>query len=157
MAVKTRTGPYNKFDPRKLIAGEWGTVTEGDPNAADGRAVYMCFGPGDVKRMATYEDMTENVDRAAGDVIDQHIEEKVGTVLVQCQKAYQSMVSATNKATEAVKAANEAVASATAAAKAAQEAAEKCAGLTDNSRVSALETQMSEVITALGKVLAIEE
>lgn len=69
------------------------------------------------------------------------------------QKANES----STKADTATKAANEAAASATAAAKAAQEAAEKCAGLTDNSRVSALEEQMTKVIEALSKTLAIEE
>ena len=46
MAIQTRKGPYNKFDSQKLLTGEWATVTEGDPNADDGRAVYMCFLPG---------------------------------------------------------------------------------------------------------------
>ena len=62
MAITIRKGPYDKFDAQKLQAGEMAMVTEGDPHASDGRAVYVCFSPGDVKRMATYEDMVENVD-----------------------------------------------------------------------------------------------
>lgn len=68
MAVQTRRGAYENFDPNKLLAGEWATVLSGDPNASDGRAAYLCFDPGEVKRMATYEDMVDNVEQAAGDV-----------------------------------------------------------------------------------------
>lgn len=43
MAVQTRRGPFEYFDPNKLVPGEWATVTSGDPNASDGYAVYSCF------------------------------------------------------------------------------------------------------------------
>ena len=76
MAITMRHGPYNKFDPQKLRTGEIAVVTEGDPHASDGRAVYVCFSPGDVKRMATYEDMVENVDASCKEVIDRHIDER---------------------------------------------------------------------------------
>ena len=52
MAITMRHGPYNKFDPQKLRTGEIAAVTEGDPHASDGKAIYQCFSPGDVKRMA---------------------------------------------------------------------------------------------------------
>ena len=32
MAVQTRRGAYENFDPSKLLAGEWATVLSGDPN-----------------------------------------------------------------------------------------------------------------------------
>ena len=54
MAITMRHGPYNKFDPQKLRTAETAVVTEGDPHASDGKAIYQCFSPGDVKRMATY-------------------------------------------------------------------------------------------------------
>ena len=81
MAITTRHGPYNKFDPQKLRTAEIAVVTEGDPHASDGKAIYQCFSPGDVKRMATYEDMVDQIDEAGGDAIDNHIEQKVGTAL----------------------------------------------------------------------------
>lgn len=68
MAIQSRRGAYNKFDPQKLLPGEWAVVISGDPNAADGLAVYMCFKAGTVKRMATYEDMVENIANATEDV-----------------------------------------------------------------------------------------
>lgn len=57
MAIQTRRGSYNDFDPEKLLPGEWAAVTDGDPEGRDGTSIYMCFGPGQVKRMATYEDV----------------------------------------------------------------------------------------------------
>lgn len=79
-----RHGPYNKFDPQKLCTAELAVVTEGDPHATDGKAIYQCFSPGDVKRMATYEDMVDQIDEAGGEAIDNHIDEKVGTALKAC-------------------------------------------------------------------------
>lgn len=68
MAIQNRRGAYEDFDPEKLKAGERATVMSGDPHAKDGRAVYECFEPGVVKRMATYEDMAENVDQATDSI-----------------------------------------------------------------------------------------
>ena len=87
MAITMRHGPYNKFDPQKLRTAEIAVVTEGDPHASDGRAIYGCFSPGDVKRMATYEDMVENVDASCKEVIDRHIDKKTGTALEACKEA----------------------------------------------------------------------
>ena len=64
MAIQTRRGTYNDFDPEKLLPGEWATVQSDDPASADGKSMYMCFAPGEVKRMATYEDMVQNIDSA---------------------------------------------------------------------------------------------
>lgn len=90
MAITMRHGPYNKFDPQKLRTGEIAVVTEGDPHASDGKAIYQCFSPGDVKRMATYEDMADQIEEAEGEVIDNHIEEKVGAALKACEECHKS-------------------------------------------------------------------
>lgn len=68
MAIQTRRGNYADFDPNKMVPGEWASVVQGDPNADDGRAVYMCFAAGDVKRMATYEDMVSNIEEATSEI-----------------------------------------------------------------------------------------
>lgn len=73
MAIQNRRGAYENFDPAKLLSGEWATVLSGDPNARDGRATYQCFEPGVVKRMATYEDMQENVDHSLDDMKTQFL------------------------------------------------------------------------------------
>lgn len=157
MAIQTRKGPYNKFDPQKLLPGEWATVTEGDPNADDGRAVYMCFTPGVVKRMATYEDMKENIEAAAGEVVDEHIKESVGAAQEACEEATQRAETASGNAETIAAQAKAAAEQAVAAAKAAQEEAEKCKGLTDNSRVTALEEQVKAILKVLENVLATAE
>lgn len=56
MALLMRGGAYEKFDPAKLRPREWAVVLSGDPQAKYGRAAYLCFGSGDVRMMATYED-----------------------------------------------------------------------------------------------------
>lgn len=67
MATQSRRGVFNDFDPDKMLPGEWAVVMEGDPNAEEGESVYMCFKAGSVKRMATYDDMVENIKKALAD------------------------------------------------------------------------------------------
>lgn len=69
MAIQMRRGNYGKFEPSKLLPGEYAVVQGDDPGARDGRSVYMAFAAGVVKRLATYEDMVENVSRALVDAI----------------------------------------------------------------------------------------
>ena len=102
MAITMRHGPYNKFDSQKLRTGELAVVTEGDPHASDGKAIYQCFSPGDVKRMATYEDMVDQIDEAGGEAIDNHIEEKVGVALKACENATKAAQDAKTNADKAV-------------------------------------------------------
>lgn len=49
MAIQVRRGNYEDFDPFKMKAGEWACVLN------NARA-YLCFAPGNTKRIATYED-----------------------------------------------------------------------------------------------------
>lgn len=154
MALTMRHGPYNKFDPQKLRTGEIAVVTEGDPHASDGKAIYQCFSPGDVKRMATYEDMTDQMEEAGGGVIDNHIEKKVGTALKACEDATQAAESAQEAAGTAASSAETAAKSANEAAEKALEAVKKCEGLTDNTRVTKLEDAIEEIKEALKNVLA---
>lgn len=75
MAIQSRRGAYGDFDPNKMLPGEWASVLKDDPKAQDGKAVYMCFSAGDVKRMATYEDMKNNIQEATAEIIEQAKEE----------------------------------------------------------------------------------
>lgn len=68
MAIQMRRGAYTNFNPAKLMPGEWAVVVSGDSGAKDGKAAYICFAAGDVKRVATYEDMVDNVH----DAVDQN-------------------------------------------------------------------------------------
>lgn len=163
MAITMRHGPYNKFDPQKLRTGEIAVVTEGDPHASDGKAIYQCFSPGDVKRMATYEDMADQIEEAGGEVIDNHIDAKVGTALKACedatkaaQDAAKGTILAKSDAELATADAQNAAGVANEAAEKALEAVKKCEGLMDNTRVTALEEKMEKVLELLKNVVSTE-
>lgn len=155
MAIIMRHGPYNKFDPQKLHTAEPAVVTEGDPHASDGKAIYQCFSPGDVKRMATYEDMVDQIDEAGGEVIDNHIEEKVGTALKACEDATKAAQDAKTNADKAVSSANTAASNASTAANTASKAAETatkaaedCRNLIDEKHVAEIEKAVQQSLMA---------
>ena len=75
MAIQHRRGNFPRFDPHSLLPGEWAVVLDGDTSASDGRAVYICFAAGTVKRMATFEDMAAQIANANDQLIAQLIEE----------------------------------------------------------------------------------
>ena len=58
MAIQLRRGAYTNFDPTKMKPGEVGVVQSGDPIASDGKAAYVAFSAGDVKRLATYDELS---------------------------------------------------------------------------------------------------
>lgn len=69
MAIQMRRGKFTSFLPSKLLPGEYAVVQGDDPSVRDGRSVYVAFAAGVVKRLATYEDMVENVSSALVDAI----------------------------------------------------------------------------------------
>lgn len=104
MAIQVRRGNYADFDPDKMLPGEWATATSGDPNADDGMAVYMCFKAGKVKRMATYDDMKQNIEDATSDVADdvaEQLEESINEATQLAQSASSAANSAASAAQEA--------------------------------------------------------
>lgn len=155
MAIQNRKGPYNKFDPQKLLPGEWAVITSGDPSSADGLSAYMCFKAGTVKRMATYEDMVENIDQAAGDAIAKQIQAAISGAIKGCENAAQEAQrqaaaagQAENDARKVITAANQSKTNADAAATRANAAAENVEGLevTDLvNRIKGMEEQMKQV------------
>ena len=119
MAIQTRRGIYDDFEPAKMLPGELATVTSGDPGADDGRSVYACFAAGDVKRMATYEDMQENISQATQDVqgdFTAQLTQKIS----QADTAISQAQTATSAANIAAQGANEAKQEALEAAEAAE-------------------------------------
>lgn len=68
MAIQNRRGPYQDFDPTKMVEGEFAFVLSDDPAGADGQSVYASFENGSAKRLATYEDMADNIDQATSDI-----------------------------------------------------------------------------------------
>lgn len=73
MAIQVRRGLFGRYDPTRLVAGEWAVVLGDDPSCNDGRAVYICFGANIVKRVAMYEDMLDWFADLKEDTIDKVI------------------------------------------------------------------------------------
>lgn len=119
MAIQTRRGAYDDFDPAKMLPGELATVTSGDPGADDGRSVYACFAAGDVKRMATYEDMQENISQATQD-IQEDFTAQLTQKISQADTAISQAQTAISEANTAAQGANEAKQEALEAAEAAE-------------------------------------
>lgn len=69
MAIIMRYGNYPDFDPNKMLPAEWAIVLSGDPVVTDGKSAFICFAAGDVKRIATYEDMVQQF----GDMLEDTI------------------------------------------------------------------------------------
>ena len=61
MAIQMRRGIYSRFDPNKLLPGEFAVVTSGDESVADGMSVYLCFAAGTTKRLSTYAEMAADL------------------------------------------------------------------------------------------------
>lgn len=94
MAIQMRRGAYVNFNPAKLMPGEWAVVVSGDSGAKDGKAAYICFAAGDVKRVATYEDMVDNVH----DAVDQNNGAIIKQITGAANKASQQASGAASRA-----------------------------------------------------------
>ena len=68
MAITHRKGAYANFVPTKMAPAELAVVISGDPGTTDGKSVYVAFAAGDVKQLATMEDMHAQVQN---DIIEQ--------------------------------------------------------------------------------------
>lgn len=64
MAIQHRRGAYNNFDPSKMTPAEFAIVVSDDPNVSDGKAVYIAFAAGSVKRLATVNDIQADLNEA---------------------------------------------------------------------------------------------
>lgn len=117
-------------------------MTSGDPGAEDGRSVYACFAAGDVKRMATYEDMQKNIDQATQDV-----QEKFSAQLTQkISEANTAITEAQTAASEAESAKQDADAAATRA----NDAAERLEDTDVSALVSRIEALEEAIVKCIG-------
>lgn len=71
MAIQLRQGAYADFAPTKMVPAEVGIVTSGDPNTDDGKAAYVAFSSGNVKRIATVDDIATDLQEATDDAVEQ--------------------------------------------------------------------------------------
>lgn len=61
MAIQSRRGLRADFDSTKMLPGEWAVSID---SVTTDQIIWMCFAPGVVKRIATYEDMIPTIDAA---------------------------------------------------------------------------------------------
>ena len=144
MAIQMRRGVYSKLDPKRMVSGEFAVVQSGDPSYSNGQSAVVCFSPGQVKHLATNEDLATaiaNAEPAAGQKVAEQAAEamdaKVNTAVSSCNTA-------TTDANAAASRANSAASSATSAASAANTAVQE---VTATAPISAATTGTSVAIT----------
>lgn len=104
MAIQNRRGIYYDFDPGKMVAGELAVVQEGDADSSTGRALYICFEPGIVKRICDYDDVADIFAHSAETYIDD-LEEIVSNAQTAASSATSAASSAISAAADATNAA----------------------------------------------------
>ena len=70
MAIQNRRGAYVDFDKSKMVAGEIAVVQSGDPEADDGRGVYVSFQNGTAKRLAAHDELESYIDQQLSTIKD---------------------------------------------------------------------------------------
>lgn len=73
--IQHRRGAYTDYDPSKLLPGEMAVVQSGDPNSTDGKAVYIATAAGNVKRLATAEELQSEIETALQEAIPEFVAE----------------------------------------------------------------------------------
>lgn len=149
MAIQVRRGLQKDFKPDKMLPGEMAVTT-------DTRQIYATFAPGDCKRMATYEDMQDDIKEANEEIITE-LTESVTTATQAATSATTAAQTATTNANKATQDANTAVmnadtatSEANAAASEARSAAEDAhKAVIDDSAASTSRTYSSSKINAL--------
>ena len=117
-----RRGDYADFDPTKLVAGELAVVTSGDPNSDTGRALYICFEPGVVKRVTDYEDLIDQINAAT-----QEIQQRFTNAVKQSARDALSFAESASSSAGTASSASESATAASQSASSAQAAAESAA------------------------------
>lgn len=90
MAIQHRRGSYNDFDPQKMKPAEIAVVQSNDPLASDGKAVYVAFQAGNVKRLATTTDIQDAVANASTEIA-QEIRDSVADDVQRAESAASSV------------------------------------------------------------------
>lgn len=63
VTFQMRRGDYDDFEKDELSSGEPAAVLTGDPSVPSGKAFYVCFQAGDVRRMVSIEDLEIMLER----------------------------------------------------------------------------------------------
>lgn len=133
MAIQNRRGFYDKFDPSRLVAGEWAIVLDGDKNAPDGKSAYVCFAAGNVKRVALFEDMSTNIKKANKELVEE--------LTAATNSATQKATETTEKCENTIKKSEETTAATIAAKEDCIQATQACKTSTEQSQNATQETK----------------
>ena len=139
MAIQYRRGKWSDFDPAKLKPGEAALILLNDPASSDGKSVYFCFAAGNVKRMATYDDMKDDIENATSEIQSQYTQE-IEQTLEDAKTQIAKIEDATTNANNAALQANQAASSAQQATAAFEQAVE---GTVINDNTPSLNTTYS--------------
>ena len=139
MAIQYRRGKWSDFDPAKLKPGEAALILSNDPASSDGKSVYFCFAAGNVKRMATYDDMKDDIENATSEIQSQYTQE-IEQTLEDAKTQIAKIEDATTNANNAALQANQAASSAKQATAAFEQAVE---GTVINDNTPSLNTTYS--------------
>lgn len=71
MGIYVRRGMEADFDPDKMKPGEWAVSINTDRRK---QKIWMCFAPGVVKRMGTYEDFADQIEDATDEIKNKYLE-----------------------------------------------------------------------------------
>lgn len=120
--ILMRRGLRVNFDPDQMAAGEWAVSID---SVRENQIIWMCFAPGVVKRMGTYEDFEDQIAEATDDIREQYItalnEIKAATAAL-ASAAQDSATAAQGSETAAAVSATDAASSATSASESASDA-----------------------------------
>jgi len=97
--IQNRRGSFTNFDPSKLKPGEWAIVQENDPNSTDGIGIYICVSTGNIKRIASIDELGDYNNQA---------EQILATVRTIATSIDAQATRATTKANEAEQSASQA-------------------------------------------------
>lgn len=92
MAIQMRRGLKKDFDPSKMLPGEWAVSTDSDTK---NQIIWMCFAPGIVKRMGTYEDFKSQIHEASAEIWEPY-EETINEILTTMENLESSTRSYAN-------------------------------------------------------------
>lgn len=97
--IQNRRGSFTNFDPTKLKPGEWAIVQENDPNSSDGIGIYICVSTGNIKRIASIDELGDYNNQA---------EQILATIRTIATNIDAQATRATTKANEAEQSASQA-------------------------------------------------
>lgn len=87
MAIRVRRGLYDDFDANRMLPGEFAVAVEKETNK---QVVWMCFYPGVVKRLGTYEDFKTQIEEATEEIKAEYLEE-FETILSEIKSLSETM------------------------------------------------------------------